>query len=66
MASGNIVHASYGTATGGQALSEMLGWCAGRFRINHGVAAPTRTIEGDTMSVLLEALRIRDEASQTT
>ena len=66
MASGNIVHASCGTVTGAQALSQMVGWCDGRFRINHGVAAPTRTIEGDTMSVLLEALRIRDEASQPT
>jgi hypothetical protein len=41
----------------------MLGWCDGRFRINHGVAAPTRTIEGDTMSVLLDGLRICDETS---
>jgi len=66
MASGNIVHASCGTLTGEQALFLMLGWCDGRFRINHGVAAPTRTIEGDTMSVLLEGLRIRDEASATS
>lgn len=63
MASGNIVHASCGMLTGQRALSVMLGWCDGRFRINHGVAAPARTIEGDTMSVLLDGLRIRDETS---
>ena len=66
LSSGNIVHATCGTQTGESALNVMLGWSAGRFRINHGVAAPQRTIQGDTMSVLLEGLRIRDEAQKTT
>ena len=66
MASGNIVHATCGTLTGEPALFLMLGWCDGRFRINHGVAAPTRTIERDTMAVLLEGLQLRDEASATS
>ena len=66
MSAGNIVHATCGTLTGGPALNAMLCWRDGRFRINHGIAAPTRTIEGDTMSVLLEGLRIHDEAQKTT
>ena len=66
MSSGNIVHAVCGKLSGEAAVRAMLGWTDGRFKINHGVAAPERTIEGDTMSVLLEGLRIRDEAARTT
>jgi putative nucleotidyltransferase with HDIG domain len=63
MVAGRLIHASCGALTGEPALFEMLRWRDGRFRINHGVASPARTIEGDTMALLLEGMRLRDEAA---
>lgn len=63
IASGRLIHARCGALTGRQALFAMLRWKDGRFRINHGVAAPAQTIEGDTMALVLDGLRLSDEAS---
>ena len=63
MGAGSVVHASCGPLTGEQGFFRMLGWRAGNFRINHGLAAPAHTIESDTTELLLEGMRLRDETA---
>lgn len=59
---GHVVHAECGESEGEEAFFELLGWRAGRFQIRHGIAAPHRKIEADTLALVLEGLRRRDEA----
>lgn len=60
---GSLVHAAAGDARGEAALFEMLRWDSGQFRIHHGVTTADRSLEGDPMHLLLEGLRLRDEAA---
>lgn len=60
---GHVVHAECGESEGEEAFFELLGWRAGRFQIRHGVAAPHRRIQADTLALVLEGLRRRDEAA---
>ena len=45
------------------ALDESLRWRSGGFRFNGEEALPAPNLEGDTMALLLEALRRMDESS---
>ena len=60
---GRLLHGSLGNLYGTEALDEVLRWRAGAFRFNGDEALPGANLEGDTMAILLEALRRMDESS---
>lgn len=58
---GEIVHAEVGSLLGEQAFYLMIRWPGGKFSVQNGVTAPTRTIENSVSYLLLEAHRLMDE-----
>jgi CRP-like cAMP-binding protein len=60
---GRLLHASLDNMQGTDALDEVLRWRSGSFRFNGDEALPAANLEGDTMGILLEALRRMDESS---
>lgn len=60
---GRLLHASVGNMQGTDALDDVLRWRAGAFRFNGDEALSSPNLEGDTMAILLEALRRMDESS---
>lgn len=62
-AMGGTVHAELEDLTGAEACYEMLRWKDGSFCIEHGLKTDDVTIEMDTMMVVMEGLRLADEAS---
>src|SRR5688500_20128211 len=60
---GRLTHGSLAHMQGTDALDEVLRWRAGAFRFNGDEALPAPNLEGDTMAILLEALRRMDESS---
>lgn len=63
--SGNAVHADAGKKTGPDAIYEMLRWTKGEFVIAHGQKTDDRSIETDTMLLVMDGLRLIDEGSAT-
>jgi len=63
--SGTAVHAEVGDRTGAEAIYEMLRWKQGEFVIAHGQKTDAQTIEGDTMFLVMEGLRLIDEGAAT-
>jgi pSer/pThr/pTyr-binding forkhead associated (FHA) protein len=59
---GDIVHAEYGNQTSLPAVMQILKMSEGQFEFKNDLAAPERTVQQTTMSILLEACRLRDEA----
>ncbi len=59
---GNIIHAHTGDLEGENAFYKIAVWEKGRFQIVPCSAFPPQTIQGQTMSLLLEAARLADEA----
>jgi hypothetical protein len=59
---GHIVHAQTGNLEGEKALYKTAVWEEGRFQIVPCSTFPARTIQGSTLSLLLEASRLADEA----
>jgi DNA-binding response OmpR family regulator len=59
---GNIIHAHTGDLEGENAFYKIVVWEEGRFQIIPCSAFPPQTIQGQTMSLLLEAARLADEA----
>jgi DNA-binding response OmpR family regulator len=59
---GNIIHAHTGDLEGESAFYKIAVWEKGRFQIVPCSAFPAQTIQGQTMSLLLEAARLADEA----
>jgi CheY-like chemotaxis protein len=59
---GNIVHAQTADLEGEGAFYRIAVWEEGRFQIVPCSTFPPRTIQGNTMSLLLEASRLADEA----
>ena len=59
---GHIVHAETGNLEGEKALYKTAVWEEGRFQIVPCSTFPARTIQGSTLSLLLEASRLADEA----
>lgn len=60
---GRLLHGSLDALQGADALDEVLRWRAGAFRFNGDEVPPAANLEGDTMAILLEALRRMDESS---
>jgi response regulator RpfG family c-di-GMP phosphodiesterase len=63
---GTVVHAESDDESGVGALNEFLRWKAGEFTIQHGIAADQVTLEGDTMLLVMEGLRLLDEDTAQT
>ena len=59
---GNIIHAHTGDLEGENAFYKIAVWEEGRFQIVPCSAFPPQTIQGQTLSLLLEAARLADEA----
>lgn len=60
---GRLLHGSQGSLQGAEALDEVLRWRSGSFRFDGEEALPVPNLEGDTMAILLEALRRMDESA---
>jgi len=60
---GAAIHAELDGKRGTDALNALLGWKAGEFTIQHGITTEEATLEGDTMFLVMEGLRLLDEAS---
>jgi len=58
---GTTVHAKAGHKAGVNAVEDMLRWKSGNFSIEHGIETEKRTIEMDTMHLLIECLHKIDE-----
>jgi len=61
---GEVKHAATDGTTGEQAFYEMLRWTAGEFTIEHGIRSRKATLDRDAMYLLMEGLRLLDEASR--
>jgi hypothetical protein len=62
MQKGNIIHADIAHLEGENAFYKIVVWEQGRFQIVPCSTFPPQTIQGQTMSLLLEASRLADEA----
>jgi DNA-binding response OmpR family regulator len=60
---GAVVHAKCGEVEGEPAFHAMARWKTGEFAIEHGVKSRRTTIESDPMFLLMESMRLMDEAS---
>jgi len=60
---GAVVHAKCGELTGEPAFHAMARWKSGAFAIEHGVKNRRTTIECDPMFLIMESMRLMDEAS---
>jgi CheY-like chemotaxis protein len=61
--SGVTVHAELAERAGVETCYEMLRWKDGTFCIEHGLRTEDVTIEMDTMMIVMEGLRLADEAT---
>ena len=62
---GQIVHAEYDPEIGKEAVFRMLGLREGKFKVENGVRAPTRTIKTNWNNLLLEGLHQLDTVEET-
>jgi len=60
---GGMVNASLGNLSGTSAVDEALRWTSGSFRFHPDEMPEDSNLEGDTMAILLEALRRLDEST---
>jgi hypothetical protein len=60
---GAVVHAKLGDLSGEIAFHAMARFCSGTFAIEHGVKSRRTTIECDPMFLVMESMRLMDEAS---
>lgn len=63
-AEGNIVHATYGQLEGEDAVYRILQIKEGAFKVESNVPPPKRTITGPWSNLILEGLRLIDEARE--
>lgn len=63
-ADGNIVHATYGNSEGEEAVHQILKIKEGPFKVENDVPPPKRTITTPWSNLLLEGLRMIDEATE--
>ncbi|KAB2881572.1 DUF4388 domain-containing protein [bacterium] len=63
-AEGNIVHATFGNSEGEEAVHQILKIKEGPFKVENDVPPPKRTITTPWSNLLLEGLRIIDEATE--
>lgn len=60
---GAVVHAKCGELHGEAAFHAMVRWKTGEFTIEHGVKSRRTTIDSDPMFLVMESMRLMDEAS---
>jgi response regulator RpfG family c-di-GMP phosphodiesterase len=60
---GAVVHAKCGDVEGEPAFHAMARWTTGEFAIEHGIKSRRTTIESDPMFLVMESMRLIDEAS---
>ena len=58
---GAVVHAETAGQKGDEAFFEMVGWTSGEFVIEHGLKSKHKSVDKDTMFLLMEGLRLMDE-----
>src|SRR6478672_8576887 len=63
---GQINHAVYGDVKGDPAVYKVLTWTAGSFEIDFAGSSSEQTITQSTQGILLEGLRLLDEANRDT
>jgi CheY-like chemotaxis protein len=63
---GNIIHAETGGVVGEEAFFQILTWPEGTFLSKRNESPKERTINGDWQFLIMEGLRIADEASRTS
>lgn len=61
---GDIIHATIGDKIGETALNQIVALRGGEFSLKPFIAPPERTIEGSYEFLLMEAVRLRDEATE--
>ena len=59
---GAVVHAKFGELSGEPAFHALARWKTGTFAIEHGVKTRRTTIECDPMFLVIESMRLMDEA----
>jgi len=63
---GQINHATYGDLRGDEAVYKVLLWTGGNFEIDFKASSREQTVTRSTQGLLLEGLRLLDEASRDT
>ena len=63
---GQVTHAVYGSLTGDPAVFKVLGWTGGNFQINFEGKTSKQTTTLNTQGLLMEGLRLLDEANRDT
>jgi DNA-binding response OmpR family regulator len=61
---GQVTHAAYGTLTGDPAVFKVLRWTGGNFQVNFEGKAKQQTTTLNTQGLLMEGLRLLDEAQR--
>jgi response regulator RpfG family c-di-GMP phosphodiesterase len=61
MENGALRHCQSDKKQGDESFFEMLRWTAGEFNVEHRVTTRKKTIEQDTMFLIMEAMRLLDE-----
>lgn len=59
---GELRHASVGGRSGDEAISELLNWSDGGFRVQHGARTPDQTVRSPLIHLILEHVRLQDES----
>lgn len=61
---GQISHATYGPLRGDEAVYKVLAWTEGHFEIDFSGSSPEQTTTRSTQGLLMEGLRLLDEANR--
>jgi len=61
---GQVTHAQYGSLTGDQAVFKVLRWTEGNFQVNFESKSSKQTTTLNTQGLLMEGLRLLDEAQR--
>jgi len=61
---GQVTHAEYGSLTGDQAVFKVLRWTDGNFQVNFDGKTTSQTTSLNTQGLLMEGLRLLDEAQR--
>jgi hypothetical protein len=61
---GNINHAVFGKTVGDEAVYAVMSWNGGSFEIDFSRSSPEQTTTRSTQGLLMEGLRLLDEANR--
>jgi Domain of unknown function (DUF4388) len=61
---GQVVHATYGSRSGDEAVFKVLRWIGGNFQINFEAKTKQQSTTLNTQGLLMEGLRLLDESSR--